>query len=408
MFEVIMIIIVLLLISNLIIIFKVFTQFRQSDWQYVLTSLSNLEKELTKIESIFREELSRNREEMSRGAKDLREELFNKQAQFFQITEQRLERMRDTIDIKLKEIQEDNNIKLEKIRQTVEDRLQRTLNERLGESFKLVSERLEQVYKGLGEIQSLASGVNDLKKVLSNVKMRGSLGEYRLEMLLEQILTSEQYLKNVPIKSGNRERVDFAIKIPSKDNENGFILLPIDSKFPQESYQRLLEAYESGDPILIEEAIKELEKTVKGLAKTIKEKYIYPPETTDFAIMFLPFEGLYAEVVKRPALFETLQREFKVTIVGPTTLSAFLHSLQMGFRTLAIQKRSQEVWSLLSTVKTEFGKFVTLLESVKSNLRTATHKLEEVTKKTQVIEQKLQHVESLPDNETMKLLESEP
>jgi len=253
-------------------------------------------------------------------------------------------------------------------------------------------------------MQTLAAGVGDLKKVLSNVRTRGTLGEYQLEMILEQILAREQYDKAVATKPGNRENVEFVIKLPSKESENEILLLPIDSKFPKDKYEAVLNAYEKSDPVIIDEALKELERTIKSLAKDIKEKYINPPITTDFAIMFLPFEGLYAEVVKRPELFESLQREFKISIVGPSTLAAFLHSLQMGFRTLAIQKRSSEVWELLGAVKTEFGRFAIILEGVDKSLQAASNKIQDAGRKSRTIERKLKKVEALPQVETTKFL----
>lgn len=330
--------------------------------------------------------------------------LTTKQTELNQSTEQRLDKMRDVIEAKLKSIQDDNSEKLERMRQTVDEKLQKTLEERLGESFKIVSDRLEQVYKGLGEMQTLAAGVGDLKKVLSNVKTRGTLGEYQLEMILDQILAPEQYDKAVVTKPGSRENVEFVIKLPSKESENEILLLPIDSKFPKDKYQAVLDAYDTVDPLKVDEALKELERTIKGLAKDIKEKYINPPLTTDFAIMFLPFEGLYAEVVKRPTLFESLQRDFKISVVGPSTFAAFLHSLQMGFRTLAIQKRSSEVWDLLGAVKTEFGRFATVLEGVDKSLQAASNKIQDASRKSRTIERKLKKVEALPQVETAKLL----
>lgn len=330
--------------------------------------------------------------------------LTSKQTELLQTAENRLDKMRDVVESKLKSIQDDNTDKLEKMRQTVDEKLQKTLDERLGESFKIVSDRLEQVHKGLGEMQTLANGVGDLKKVLSNVRTRGSLGEYRLEMILEQILAPEQYQKAVATKPGSRENVEFVINIPSKESENDLLLLPIDSKFPQDKYQAVLDAYDKVDPVIVEEALKELEKTVKNLAKDIRDKYINPPITTDFAIMFLPFEGLYAEVVKRSSLFETLQKDYKITIVGPTTCAAFLHSLQMGFRTLAIQKHTTEVWDLLRAVKTEFGRFATILDGVEKNLSTASNKIQDASRKSRTIERKLKNVEALPQSDAINLL----
>ncbi len=327
-----------------------------------------------------------------------------KQTEMLTSSENRLDTMRNVLESKLKSIQDDNSEKLERMRQTVDDRLQKTLDKRLGESFKFVSSQLEQVHKGLGEMRSLANNVGDLKKVLSNVRSRGSLGEYRLEMLLEQILAPEQYAKAVVTKPGSRENVEFAVKLPSKDSDNEYILLPIDSKFPQDKFQALLDAYDTADPEAVNLAVKELERTIKSLAKDIRDKYLDPPYTTDFALMFLPFEGLYAEVVRRPELFETLQRDYKVNVVGPSTLAAFLHSLQVGFRTLAIHKRSSEVWNLLGAVKTEFGRFVDILEGVQRNLNAASNKIGDATKKTRSMERKLSNVEKLPAGETTKYL----
>ena len=280
----------------------------------------------------------------------------------------------------------------------MDEKLHATLEQRLGESFKLVSERLELVHKGLGEMQTLASGVGDLKKVLTNVKTRGTWGEVQLEALLEQLLAPEQYVKNAVTKKGSNERVEFAVKLP----EN--VLLPIDAKFPQEDYQKLLDAQEQANPVLVEEMAKQLEAKIKAEAKSIKERYINPPDTTDFAIMFLPTEGLYAEVLRRTGLFETLQRQYRVTIAGPTTLAAFLNSLQMGFRTLAIQKRSSEVWTLLGAVKTEFGKFGDILEKTNKKLQEASNTLQDAAQKSRTIEKKLKSVQELPVHEATSLI----
>jgi len=271
--------------------------------------------------------------------------------------DQKLEQLRRTVEERLLLMQQDNGRKLDQMRATVDERLNATLEQRLGESFKLVSERLEAVYKGLGEMQTLASGVGDLKKVLTNVKTRGIWGEIQLGNLLEQILTPEQYATNVLTKAGSNDRVEFAVKLPARDGQDSIIWLPIDAKFPIEDYERLIAAQDQANLPRIEELGKSLENRIKLEGKTIRDKYIDPPHTTDFGILFLPVEGLYAEVLRRPGLCEILQREYKVVITGPTTLAALLNSLQMGFRTLAIEKRSSEVWSLLSAVKTEFGKF---------------------------------------------------
>jgi DNA recombination protein RmuC len=312
------------------------------------------------------------------------------------ITEKRLEKVRETIENKLAEIQKDNSEKLEKMRETVDEKLHKTLEERLGESFKLVSDRLEKVQKGLGEMQELATGVGDLKKVLSNVKTKGVLGEYQLENILEQLFSPEQYDKNVKTKRGSNSYVEFAIKLPGKLDNNKTVWLPIDSKFPTEDYQVLQNAYENGNVDLIAKARSVFANTVKKFAKDIRDKYIAPPDTTDFAIMFLPVEGLYAEVLNNVGLFETLQREYKVVVTGPTVLAAFLNSLQMGFRTLAIEKRSSEVWDVLSAVKTEFGKFGEILDKTKKKLQEASNVIDKAGVRTRAIERQLNKVQELP------------
>jgi DNA recombination protein RmuC len=314
--------------------------------------------------------------------------------------EERLEAMRQTIATQLRAIQEDNTRKLEQMRATVDEKLQTTLEKRLGESFKQVSERLEQVYKGLGEMRNLATGVGDLKKVLTNVKTRGTWGEIRLSHILEQILTPDQYGVNVATKKNSSDRVEFAIKLPGQDtDEQQVVWMPIDSKFPQEDYQRLLDAQEAADKEQAEKSIKNLEMRIKAEAKYIKEKYIDPPHTTDFGIMFLPIEGLYAEVLRRPGLCDTLQRDFRIVVAGPTTLAALLNSLQMGFRTLAIEKRSSEVWELLGAVKTEFGRFGDVLAKTKKKLKEASNTIGQAEVRTRAIERKLRDVEQVPQPE---------
>lgn len=318
---------------------------------------------------------------------------------------QQLKELRETVERQLKGMQEDNSRKLEQMRVTVDEKLHDTLEKRLGESFKIVSERLEQVHKGLGEMQSLASGVGDLKKVLTNVKTRGSLGEIQLNSLLEQILTREQYETEVATKKGSSARVEFAIKLPGRDEtHSNMVWLPIDAKFPQEDYLRLVEAQEQGNPLLVEEASKQLDRAIKEMAKNIRDKYLDPPNTTDFGIMFLPTEGLYAEVLRRTGLFELLQREYKVIITGPTTLAALLNSLQMGFRTLAIEKRSSEVWSLLGAVKTEFANFGAILDKTKKKLQEASNSIDSAATRSRVIERKLKTVQELPVAEAVKML----
>lgn len=316
--------------------------------------------------------------------------------------EQKLENIRNTVEKKLSEINEDNNKQLEQMRHTVDEKLQSTLEERIGQSFKLVSERLEAVYKGLGEMQTLAAGVGDLKKVLSNVKTRGILGEVQLGAILEQILSPEQYEENVRTKPAGNDRVEFAVKLPG-DGDNT-VWLPIDAKFPADAYSKLMDAYEIGNTQLIDEAARLLERTLKSEAKDIRDKYIEPPYTTDFAIMFLPFEGLYAEVVRR-GLLETLQRDYKVNIAGPTTMAALLNSLQMGFKTLAIQKHSSQVWEVLGAVKTEFNKFGDVLEATQNRISQANAELDKlIGTRTRSIMRKLKDVTGLPDSRASELL----
>ncbi|HRI47297.1 MAG TPA: DNA recombination protein RmuC [Ignavibacteriaceae bacterium] len=321
------------------------------------------------------------------------------------MNEQKFENLKEKVEGKLNSIQEANTAKLEEMRITVDEKLHSTLEKRLGESFQLVSERLELVHKGLGEMQNLASGVGDLKKVLTNVKARGTWGEIQLENLIEQILTQEQYSKNVPTKKGSNDRVEFAIKMPGRGRDKGDVLwLPIDAKFPMEDYQRLVTAQEVADVNLIEEASKALENRIKSEAKSISEKYIDPPNTTDVALLFLPVESLYAEVLRRPGLFEKIQNDFKVILTGPTTLTAILNSLQMGFKTLVIEKRSSEVWNLLGGVKTDFSKFGDILDKTYKKLQEASNTIEDAAKKTRTIERKLRNVQELPASNQEKLL----
>ncbi|MEW5692842.1 MAG: DNA recombination protein RmuC [Candidatus Hydrogenedentota bacterium] len=345
--------------------------------------INTLDKSLLRIESLFREELGRNRGEL-----------------FIQ-----LEKIRETIENKLTSIQNDNNEKLEKMRQTVDEKLHQTLEKRLSESFTIVSERLEQVHKGLGEMQNLAVGVGDLKKVLSNVKSRGVFGEIQLANILEQILNPSQYEKNVPTKKESRENVEFAIKLPGKDDIGHTVYLPIDSKFPLEYYYTLVDAYEQVDTLKIEVATRELETVIKRCAKDIRDKYLNPPDTTDFGIMFLPVEGLYAEVVRRTAMIEVLQREYKIVVTGPTTLAALLNSLQMGFKTLAIEKRSSEVWKVLGAVKTEFERFGDVLKKAQDKISQAGDELDTlIGTRTKQIQKKLKDVQELPSHETLLYL----
>ncbi len=356
-------------------------------------------------EQAFRDEVTRSRKETADALAQLRQELGGNIQGFTssinqsvmgltQLNREQMDAVRQVVDERLRSIQEDSSKKLEDMRRTVDEKLSDTLNKRLGESFQQVSARLEAVHKGLGEMQTIAAGVGDLKKVLTNVKTRGNFGEIQLEALLEQILTREQFASKVAIKK-NREQVDFAIRLPGK-GDDAVVYLPIDAKFPTESYQRMVEAGDKGDVEILKEAGKALENDVKIQAKSIADKYIDPPETTDFAIMFLPSEGLYAEVLRRPGLVETLQRERKVVVAGPTTIAALINSLQMGFRTLAIEKRAGEVGQLLSAVKKEFGSFSVILERTKKQIDTVSGSLDQAMIKTRTIDRKLKNVENLP------------
>jgi DNA recombination protein RmuC len=313
--------------------------------------------------------------------------------------EQRFEQLRLAVEARLGAMQTDNASKLEDIRRTVDEKLHATLEQRLGESFKLVSDRLEQVHRGLGEMQTLATGVGDLKRVLSNVKIRGTWGEVQLAALLEQLLTPEQYVKNVVTRSTGSDRVEFAIRLPGRDlgdDDQRPVWLPIDAKFPLEDYQRLLDAQERGDPAALDAAVRGLELRLRDEARKIHDKYVEPPYTTDFAILYLPTEGLYAEALRRPGLVDVLQRDWRICIAGPTTLSALLNSLQMGFRTLAIERRSSEVWAVLGAIKTEFGKFGEVLEATRRKLEQASRSIESAGVRTRQIERKLKSVEALP------------
>ena len=347
---------------------------------------TELAKRLETIDRSLRDEFSRNREEAGAAAKNQREELARS-----------LEGVRSIVDVRLRQLQDDNAQQIDKMRATVDEKLQGTLEKRLGESFKLVSDRLEQVHQGLGAMRQLASDVGGLQRVLTNVKTRGGWSEWQLGVLLDEMLTPEQFAKNIKMRDDTDERVEFAIKLPG--DENGApVWLPIDAKFPMEHYDRLAAAQEKGDPAAVETAIKTLETQLKRCAKDICEKYINPPKTTDFALLFLPSEGLYAEAIRRVGLVQNVQRDCRVTFVGPTTLAALLNSLQMGFRTLAIQKRSSEVWNLLAAVKTEFGKFGESLSAVKEKIDQASRKMEDVDVRSRAITKKLRDVEELPSN----------
>ena len=378
--------------------------------------LKSNRKQTNQLETLLRQEMKDNREELSRNMRELRTELnqaLSLSTQQMQTTlhrnlmtsnemqREKFEAMNRQQDILVKSTEK----RLDEMRIMVEEKLQKTLNERIGQSFELVRSQLENVQKGLGEMKNLAEDVGGLKKVLGNVKTRGTFGEIQLAALLEQMLSPEQYEANVKTRKNATEFVEFAIKLPGKDNGRDVVYLPIDAKFPKDVYEQYMDAYEEGDTTRIESTSKQLEITIKRMAKDIHEKYVEPPYTTDFAIMFLPFESIYAEVIRRTSLVETLQKDYKIVVTGPTTLGAILNSLQMGFRTLAIQKRTSEVWGVLGAVKTEFGKFGGMLEKVQKNLQNAGDQLEEVMgKRTRAIERKLRQVEALPTEESKKML----
>jgi len=396
--------------------------------------LQSLKEKVGAGEGVMRDEFARNRKETAELAQAQREELRNSltafekrlddnakgqqevlRQQFDDLLKQlhnqgktsleAVKDVRETIEKQLKEIREDNGKRLEEMRKTVDEKLQDTLEKRLGESFKQVSERLEQVHKGLGEMQSIASGVGDLKKVLTNVKTKGILGEYQLANIIEQLLPREQYEENVATRPGSSERVEFAVRMPGNSDDD-VVWLPIDSKFPLNGYEDLLNAREAGDLDAIASAEKALTATLEKFAKDISEKYVEAPHTTDFGVMFLPIESLYAEVLRHPGVFETLQRKHRITVTGPTTMSALLNSLQMGFRTLAVTKRSSEVWKILEAVKTEFGKFSNQLEKVDKQLSTAKKSLEDLrSTRTNVMERRLRDVGTLDTHESESLLD---
>lgn len=433
MIEILLIIVILLLIVNIFICLKP----RESNLQRFS---EDIEKKFDSIEKLSRQEFYANREESRRNEQENRQEIkvsmdsltsslsrhimnlstlqqnqfdinskslentlnsFNENMiksldNLAQMQNEKLNQLTKVTEEKFTRLTKSTEDNLEKMRVTVDEKLQNTLEKRLGESFKMVNDRLEQVYKGLGEMQTLATGVGDLKKVLSNVKTRGVLGEIQLERILEQFLAPEQYAKNVITKKGSRETVEFAIKLPGKDEIKDTIYLPLDAKFPLDIYNKLVDAYEEGNQSLIDSASKELEKFIKKSAKDIRDKYIDPPNTTEFGILFLPTEGLYAEVIKRQQLVEDLQRDFKINITGPTTLVALLNSLQMGFKTLAIERHSSEVWKVLGAVKTEFAKFETVLNAAQSKLNQASSEIDKlVGTRTRQINRKLESVEKL-------------
>lgn len=412
-------------IAILIVLFLLYQKITQKKDELLLPEIEKKFREgYDKLDEQVKKEFQRIREETGLQQRNLREEVFSSFKKFedslfhqfttfserleklTQMNEKKFEELKEKVEQKLQQLLENNSQKLEEMRVTVDEKLHSTLEKRLGESFKLVSDRLEQVHKGLGEMQTLAVGVGDLKKVLTNVKSRGTWGEIQLENLIDQLLTPEQFAKNIATKKGSNDRVEFAIKMPGRSNNKDEVLwLPIDAKFPMEDYQRLQIAQEAVDLTAIEEASKALENRIKGEAKSIFEKYLDPPNTTDFALMFLPVEGLFAEVLRRPGLIEKLQNEYKVVLTGPTTLTAILNSLQMGFRTLAIEKRSSEVWSLLGAIKTEFVKFGDILEKTQKKLAEASNTIDEASKRSRSIERRLRDVQELPQGENQSSLE---
>ena len=403
-------------ILNLIVLIFLFFKKQSIDLSFLQSSLKGLSKEQVHLERTIREEMSlyvqKSREDLQRNFSYFTESLFSRlndsttasknQLDIFskqlndltKVNEEKLEKLRRVVDDQLKFLRDDNSVKLDKIRETVDEKLHSTLEKRLGESFNLVSDRLEQVKEGLGEMKTLASGVGDLKKVLTNIKTRGTWGEIQLGNLLEQILTADQFDKNVITKKTTRDSVEFAVRMPGKNDE--IVYLPIDAKFPKEDYERLQSAQEKGDMLLVNEANKGIERCIKEEAKKIHDKYIDPPYTTDFAILYLPIEGLFGEVLRRDGLYDFIQRNYRVIIAGPTTISALLNSLQMGFRTLAVEKRASDVWITLSKVKTEFGRFGEVLRKTKDKLGQASKEIEKAEVRSRVIERNLKDVQSLP------------
>ncbi len=399
--------------------------------------LDALGNQIARVESDLRQDLSTNRAEQNQGAATLRGEVGGAIGKFREVTqtqltdmaglqqrqlaafgeqltrltvtnEQRLEAVRATVEQRLDALRVDNTAKLEQMRATVDEKLQTTLEQRLGESFKIVSDRLEQVHKGLGEMQLLATGVGDLKRVLTNVKSRGGWGEVQLNALLAEMLSPSQYAQNVATRPGSKERVEFAIRLPGRSEDGAPCWLPIDAKFPLEDYQRLQDAIERADVAAVEGSRKALDVFFREEAKKIHDKYVEPPHTTDFAILFIPTEGLYAEAVSRPGLADSLQRDYRVMLAGPMNLAAMLNSLQLGFRTLAIEQRSTEVWRVLGAVKTEFGKFGDILAKTKEKLDQVGRTLDDAGRKSTTIARRLRDVEALPEVEADRLLTGEP
>lgn len=370
----------------------------------VVLLLLLLQKKSGSTDKTLREEMSLNRKELTSQLKEVSDSLDKRIASVQDGQLKSLRHLTEVVESRLVLLQKDNSDKLEKMRATVDEKLQSTLEKRLGESFKMVSERLEQVHKGLGEMQGLATEVGSFKSLMTGIKTRGTWGEVQLENLLDQVFIKDHYDKQVNVSDKAREVVDFAIKLPDKSSKNGFIYLPIDAKFPLEDYQRLVAAQDSADSKLVEQAAKALAARIKLEAKSIKEKYIFPPSTTDFAVLYVPTEGLYAEILRFPGLFESLQAEYRVTVAGPTTIAAILSSYQLGFRTLAIAEQTSHVWEMLTTIKGEFGKFGDLLEKTKEKLDQASRTIDSATTKSRTIERKLGKMEQL-ESKKVELLD---
>lgn len=432
--EALLILIALISLITLVVAWRLSKTKNDTESAAVRESVQRLETMLSQLEVRLKDEFERNRRETNEQAATSRNELskslesfgalFGENTQhlnellrqkFADFTQrldeqnkqssERLNEIRVQVEKNLTHLREDNSKQLDEMRKTVDEKLQKTLNDRLSQSFETVGKQLQAVQEGLGEMKTLANDVGGLKRVLSNVKTRGGIGEIQLEMLLEQILAPDQYQANVQTKQGSSDVVEFAIKLPGRDDNGQHVWLPVDAKFPKDIYEKLLDAYETGEVNEIEAARKGLENTIKKMAKDIKEKYVDPPNTTDFAILFLPFEGIYAEVVRKAALLEDLQRNHKIIVTGPTTFAAILNSLQMGFRTLAIQKRSSEVWQILGAVKTEFEKFSGLMDKAHKNIQSGLNQLDEVMgTRTRAIQRRLRGVEALSDGESRELL----
>jgi DNA recombination protein RmuC len=424
--ELLLVVIVLVLVVIMLLVIRMSGRLPAGGFSVLRECLAGSDQRLHHLEEVVGNEADRSRQEAAGNARLIREELrgalrdsgdsllmrmaenagmqknqldsFSKQLMdMTRLHEEKFETLRRSVENRLRDLQQDNSLKLEQMRATVDEKLHDTLEKRLGESFRQVGERLEQVYKGLGEMRNLAVGVGDLKKVLTNVKTRGTWGEIRLGAILEQILTPDQYDVTVATRKNGNERVEYAVRLPGPgDDRSQVVWLPIDAKFPQEDYQRLVDAQEASEKEQAEKSIHSLEARIKAEAKFIREKYIDPPHTTDFGILFLPVEGLYAEVLRRAGLCDFLQREYRVVVAGPTTLAALLNSLQMGFRTLAVEKRSSEVWQLLGMVKTEFGKFGDVLARTKKKLQEASNTIDSAQVRTRVISRKLSKVQEIP------------